>query len=122
MCLLIHGLYRTKHTATMTDSRRLKRARKRVTVSYDDDPSMNEPCRDITIMQSSTGRLLHSTTLANAGASEFADPWTQGFFDKNSEAFVVDSLPDELPGFDTPDLLLDSNEEIKDPPKVPTIF
>jgi hypothetical protein len=96
----------------------LKRAQRRVTVLYDDDPSTDGSSRDVTIKQSSTGRLLQ---IATPGASESADPWTQGFFDENSEAFVADSLPDELPDFDTPDLLLGFNEEITDQPKVLTV-
>jgi hypothetical protein len=114
----VHGLSRTKHAATMSN-RRLKRLQKRITV-YDDDSSTGGSCRDVTVRQSATGRLLHSAT-PRASESADADPWTQGFFDKNSEAFVVDSLPDELPDFDMPDLLLDSNEDIKDRPKVLTV-
>ena len=112
----------------MSTSRRTKatkRVRNRVTVSYDDDPTSEEAYRDITVMQSATGRIFRSTTFVGAleaASDESADPWSKGFFDKNSEAFVADSLPDELPDLDTPDLQLDFNEGIKDRPKVQESF
>jgi hypothetical protein len=106
----------------MSLSRRAKRARKRVTVFYDDDPIVDEPCSDITVTRSSTGRVLHSTSLVKdlqaVPFEEPANPWTKGFFEKNSEPFVADSLPEDLPDLDAPDFQLDSNEEIKDQPKV----
>jgi hypothetical protein len=67
------------------------------------------------------GRVLRSTApaskLEEAGASingDFADPWTIGFFDSNTEAFVVDSPP-----VWAPEELLDSNPlESQPEPKV----
>jgi hypothetical protein len=108
----------------MPTSRRKKRARTQVTISYDDDPREGDGCRDITVVRSTGGRILQSTVVVRepeARATDSTDPWTNGFFDKNSEAFVVDSLPDELQGFDMPDSQLDSNEEVKDRPKVLTV-
>jgi hypothetical protein len=109
---------------TMSTSRRSKRPRTRVTVYHDDVPSKGDATRDITITRSSTGRL-HSATLASepkAGASDSTDPWTIGFFDKNSEPFVVDSLPDELQDFDMPDSQLEPSGETEDRFKVLSIL
>lgn len=102
----------------MSLSRKAKRIRKRVSVFYDDDPIVDEPCHDITATRSATGRVLHSTSLSAVPSAEIADPWTEGFFEKNSEPFVADSLPEDLLDLDAPDFQLDSNEEIKDRPKV----
>ena len=83
-------------------SQRTRRARNRATVLYDDDPCEGEAGHNIMISKTVTGRVLRSTALASeldaetTINSDFADPWTTGFFDSNSEAFVVDSPPDEL--------------------------
>ena len=109
----------------MSTSRRTKRVRKRAKVFYDDDPSEGDTHCDVTISQHATGRVSRSTTLVSereAGTSDSTDPWTTGFFDENSEAFVVDSLPDELQDFNTPALPLDPDEETRVQPKVLTVF
>jgi hypothetical protein len=55
------------------------------------------------ISQTTTGRVLHSMSLTvslEEDASDMmdviTDPWMTGFFDANTEAFMVDSLPDDL--------------------------
>src|SRR3984957_20798965 len=109
----------------MSTSRQTKRVRKRAKVFYDDDPSEGDTHCDVTISQHATGRVSRSTTLVSereAGTSDSTDPWTTGFFDENSEAFVVDSLPDELQDFNTPALPLDPDEETRVQPKVLTVF
>jgi hypothetical protein len=109
----------------MSTSRRTKRARKRVKVFYDDDPSEGDTHCDVTISQSATGCVSRSTALVSereAGTSDSTDPWTTGFFDENSEAFVVDSLPDELEDLNMPALQLDPDEETRVRPKVLTVF
>jgi hypothetical protein len=114
---------RTNTCQTMPTSRRKKRARTHVAISYDDDLREDDD-RDITVVRSTGGRFIHSSTVVRepeARATDSTNPWTNGFFDKNSEAFVVDSLPDELQGFDMPDSQLDFNEEVKDRPKVLTV-
>jgi hypothetical protein len=114
--------------AAMSTSKRTKPARKRAKVFYDDDLSEGEGYRDVTISQSRSGRVFRSATRASereAGTtSDSTDPWTGGFFDENSEAFVVDSLPDELQDFDTPASQLDPDEDenISVRPKVLTVF
>lgn len=103
-----------------------KRTRKRhAQVLYDDDPSEGDSYFDITISQSSTGRISRKVSRSTAfvserdeGTSDSTDPWTPGFFEKNTEAFVLDPLPDELQDFDTPVLQLDPDEETKARPKV----
>lgn len=103
----------------MPPSRR-KRVRNSVAV-FHDDPSEGDDCRDITIKQSAAGRVFHSTVMVGepkAGTSNCTGPWADGFFEKNTKAFIVDSLPEEPIDFDTPDLQLDSNEDVKDRPKV----
>jgi hypothetical protein len=82
-------------------------------------PNFPNTSHDITITQSVAGRILQSTT--TEGMSDSTDPWTKGFFDNNSEAFVVDSLPDELQDIGLLDSQLGSDEEIKDWPKVLTV-
>lgn len=58
-----------------------------------------------------------------AGMSNCIGPWANGFFEKNTKAFIVDLLPEEPSDFDMPDLQLDSNEDVKDQPKVlATVF
>jgi hypothetical protein len=89
-----------------TNSQRTRRVRNRATISYGDEPCGDGGGRNITVSQSATGRVLRSTALASkleTGTSsngDFADPWTTGFFDSNTEAFVDDSplvwAPDEL--------------------------
>jgi len=80
-------------------SQRTRRVRNRAVVSYTDEPYEDERGRDITVSRTATGRIIYSTTLASkleTGTSingDFADPWTTGFFDSNTEAFVVDSPP-----------------------------
>jgi hypothetical protein len=110
----------------MSQRRKCARTHPHVTIFYNDDPREGDACRDITVIRSTGGHILHSTALVRepeARVTDSTDPWTDGFFDKNSKPFVVDSLPDELQDFDTPDSQLDSNEEIKDPPKVlPLLF
>jgi hypothetical protein len=94
----------------VNSSKRTRRIRNRVTVYHDDEPCDDEGGRDITASRTTTGRIVHSTTLASkleTGTSingDFADPWTTGFFDCNTEAFVVDSPPAW-----TPDEFLDSD-------------
>ena len=84
---------------------RTRRVRNRPIVLYDDEPCEGEDGRNITISQTATGRVLHSTSLASGletGSSlnrDLPDPWTTGFFDSNTEAFVVDSPSDELLDF-----------------------
>jgi hypothetical protein len=83
-------------------------------VLYEDEPC--EGGRNITISQTTKGRVLRSTALASkvkTGTSinsDSADPWTTGFFDSNTEAFVVDSPSDELLDFEP----LKSQPEPKD--------
>jgi len=82
-------------------------------VYYDDEGAAG---RHITVSQTATGCILRSTGLASElqtgtpinGNSK--DPWTTGFFDSNSEAFLVDSPPDELLDF----VPLESQPEPKD--------
>jgi len=105
-------------------SRPRKRARGSVTVFYDDEPSEGDAGRDVTISQTSTGRILRATSLTNvleAETSATADPWTTGFFDVNTEAFVADSLPDDFQESCSHDAE-ESNEELKDQRKVVAIF
>jgi hypothetical protein len=116
--------------ADMSTSKRTRQQqrRKRVRVFYDDDPSEGDVYCDVTVSQSSSGRVFRSTTRVSereAGmTSDSTDPWTGGFFDENSEAFVVDSLPDDFQDFDTPALQPDSDEDenISVRPKVLTVF
>jgi hypothetical protein len=104
-----------------SSSQRTRRVRNRATVFYDDEPCKDEGSRNITVSQTAMGRVLRSTApaskLEEAGASingDFADPWTIGFFDSNTEAFVVDSPP-----VWAPEELLDSNPlESQPEPKV----
>jgi hypothetical protein len=103
----------------MSTSRQTRHLHKRVKIHYDNDSSGGDACRDITITQSVAGHILQSTT--TEGMSDSTDPWTKGFFDNNSEAFVVNSLPDELQDIGPLDSQLGSNEEIKDQPKVLTV-
>jgi hypothetical protein len=106
----------------MSTSRQKKRTRKHVQVSYDDDPSEGDAHCDVKISRSATGRFIRSTVSVSdckAGTSDSTDPWTAGFFDENTEAFVVDSLPDELQ--DTPALELEPDEDIPARPKVLTV-
>jgi hypothetical protein len=100
--------------------RQADRIRKRFKVHYDDDRVQNNTHRDITITRSRSGRVLSSTSKPQAQTSDSTDPW-KGFFDLKAEAFVVDSLPDELQDFSPPALPLDSDEEIKNLPKVRTV-
>ena len=99
-------------------SKRTRRVRNRVTVFYGDEPHEGKGGRHITVLQTGSGRVLHSTTLASkleTGTSlaingDFADPWTTGFFDSNTEAFVVDSPKDSPPVWAPDDSeLLDSD-------------
>jgi hypothetical protein len=111
--------------STSQRTKATKCARNCVTISYDDDPTSEEAYCDITVMQSATGCIFRSTTFVGAlevASDKSADPWSKGFFDKNSEAFVADSLPDELPNLDTLDLQLDFDEEIKNCFKVRESF
>jgi hypothetical protein len=88
-------------------SQRTRRVRNHATFLYDDEPCNEEGSRNITVSQTTTGRVLRSTALASKpepGTSINGDPWTTGFFDSNTEAFVVDSPP-----VWAPDELLDSN-------------
>ena len=84
---------------------RTRHVRNRPIVLYDDEPCEGEDGRNITISQTAAGRVLHSTSLASGletGSSlnrDLPDPWTTGFFDSNTEAFVVDSPSDELLDF-----------------------
>jgi hypothetical protein len=90
-----------------------RRVRNRATVFYAEKPGERKGGRHITVRQTAAGRILHSTTIARkleTGTPDdnfIDDPWTTGFFDSNTEAFVVDSLP-----VWAPDELLDS-----DPPE-----
>jgi hypothetical protein len=89
-------------------------------ISYGDEPCSSGGGLNITVSQTATGRVFRSTALASkleTGTSsngDFADPWTTGFFDSNTEAFVDDSpivwAPDELLDSD----LLESQPEPKD--------
>jgi hypothetical protein len=99
-------------------SRRAKRLSKLIKVRHDDDPG--DGSRDITIRQTLGGRVVRTVSVAKPEAEtlDFTDPWTNGFFDKNSEAFVADSLPDDLLDSSLSDQYLGSNEETKDLPKV----
>jgi hypothetical protein len=112
----------------MSTSKRTKQRRKRVKVFYDDDPTEGDVYCDVTISQSSSGRVFRSMTRVSereAGTTfDSTDPWTGGFFDENSEAFVVDSLPDDLQDFDTPALQPDSDEDenISVRPKVLSVY
>jgi hypothetical protein len=103
-------------------SQRKVRARKRVKVKYDSDPDEGDTSLDITIARTPAARFIRSSTVvgkSEAGTTDSTDPWTRGFFDeKNSEAFVVDSLPDDLQDFILPNLHPDRDEKLKDLPKV----
>jgi len=80
----------------------------RATVFYEDELCKGKGVHNITVLQSTTGHVLYSITLASkleTGASingDIVDPWTIGFFDSNTKAFVVD-----LPPVWAPDKLLD---------------
>jgi hypothetical protein len=93
-------------------SKRTRRVHNRATFSRDDDLCEGEGVRDITVARSAGGRVLRTTTFASerkTGTSingDFADPWTTGFFDANTEAVVVDS--DDSPVWAL-DELLDSD-------------
>jgi len=102
----------------MSATRRAKRLSKLIKVRYDDDPG--EGNRDVTIRQTPGGRVARTVSVGTPEAVtlDFTDPWTNGFFDKNSEAFVADSLPDDLLDSSLSDQYLDSSEETKDLPKV----
>jgi len=90
-------------------SKPTRRPRNRATILYGDEPRKGEGGRDYTISRSATtGRVSRNTHVLaierETGTSinnDSADPWTAGFFDSNTEAFVVDSPPDELPDFDS---------------------
>jgi hypothetical protein len=109
-----------------TPNKRTRRVRNRPTYTYADDPREVESRRNITVSQTTSGRILHSNTLATklveTRASingDFADPWTTGFFDSNTEAFVIDSPPaDELLDSDP----LESQPQPKDRRKVRVPF
>jgi hypothetical protein len=79
-------------------SKRTRRVRNRAVFSYDGDPCEGEGGHDITIAQSAKGHVLRTTHTSKLETetsinSDFADPWTTGFFDFNTEAAVVDSSP-----------------------------
>jgi hypothetical protein len=109
----------------MSNTRPKKRARStrnNVTVFYDDELDEGDAGRDVTISQTTTGRVLHSTSLTGSleeDASDMmdavTDPWTIGFFDANTEAFVVDPLPDDLQESEScsHEAAEESDEEIK---------
>jgi len=97
----------------------------RVKIFYDDEPDEGDASHDVTITQATSGRLLHSTSLASGSqvepsiSGDFTDPWSTGFFDENSEAFVADSLPDDVQDLDVPGSQLpESEQEPKDQRKV----
>lgn len=106
------------HLAMSTSWAQLSRRKRRVEVLYDDDLRDRDVHSEVTVFQSATGRLSRSTTLVSEGTSDSAGPWTPGYFDGNTEPFVLDSLPDELQDFDTPALQLDPDEETRARPKV----
>lgn len=72
------------------------------------------------IKRSAIGHIFRSTGLVReleVGMSNSTDPWANDYFEKNSKAFVVDLPLDELHDYDTPNLQLDSDKDIRDQPK-----
>lgn len=97
-------------------SQRKRRVCNHATILYNDELCKREASHNITISQTATGHVFHSTSFASnleTGTlinSDSADPWTTGFFNSNTEAFVVDSPPDELLDLDP----LESQPDPKD--------
>ena len=91
-------------------SQQTRRVRNHAVVSHTDEPYKDKCGCDITVLRTATERIIYSTTLTSkleTGTSinsDFADPWTTGFFASNTEAFVVD-----LPPVWAPDGFLDSD-------------
>jgi hypothetical protein len=99
-------------------SKRTRHILNRATTLYDDDESCEgEGGHHITISWTASGRIILSSALPlqlqtqTNHTRDSADPWTAGFFDSNTKAFVVevDSPPDELLDFDP----LESQPELK---------
>src|SRR6266849_4628051 len=102
------------------NSQRTRCVRNHATISYGDEPCSSGGGLNITVLQTTTGRVLCSTALASkletrtSSNGNFADSWTTGFFNSNTEAFVDDSpivwAPDEFLDSDP----LESQPEPKD--------
>jgi hypothetical protein len=104
-------------------SQRTRRARNRATVLYNDGPYKCEAGRDITVSQTATGRVIHSSVLAREPETgrDPANPWTTGFFDPKTEETFIDDLPsDEFLDFDP--LESQPESEPKDRRKVRVFF
>lgn len=102
------------------NSQRTRRARNHARVLYDNEPYEGEAGRDITVLQSTTGRVIHSTTRASEPETgrDSADPWTTGFFDSKTGEFIADLPSDELLDFDPLESQPEPEPEPKDRQKV----
>ena len=83
-----HRLSWSKYAATMSTSwwtKATKCVHTCVTISYNNDPTLEDAYHNITVMQSATGHISHSTTFIGtleATSDESADPWSIVFLTK----------------------------------------
>jgi hypothetical protein len=93
-----------------------------VTVFYNDELNEGNAGHNVMISQTTTGHVLYSTSLmvsleedASNMMDVIIDPWTTGFFDANTEAFMVYSLLDDLQESEScsHEAAEESDEEIK---------